>query len=60
MTTSLFLVKFEFKQNELYHFLNSTLKNLLKKYENTRTICEKKFKDLIIYNEIEKDKMNYS
>ncbi|XP_043472699.1 uncharacterized protein LOC122505258 isoform X2 [Leptopilina heterotoma] len=53
--------EFVFIENELYHFLNSTLegKVLLGIYQRTGTLDYTRLKKLIIYKEIEEDPVNY-
>lgn len=52
-----FLDSFKFVENELFHFLNVSLegKIILGKYKSTRNLDYSRLKDLLIFNEINKD-----
>ncbi|XP_043473477.1 uncharacterized protein LOC122510505 [Leptopilina heterotoma] len=53
---------FTFEENDLFHFLNSTLEGqiVLRKYKITGNLDYVRLKDLIIMREIKKDPINYS
>lgn len=53
--------EFEFKQNRLFHFFNSSLEGLtvLGKYKKSKFLDRGRLKNLIIFHELQKDPLNY-
>lgn len=58
---SIFIVIFQYVENDLYHLLNSTLegKIVLGSYKNKKYLDYFRLKDVIIYHLIKKDPLNF-
>lgn len=52
----------EYEENDLYHFLNSSLagRMILGKYKYTKKLDENRLVDMVIFNALKDDPINYT
>lgn len=57
----IFTDEFSFVENDLFHFLNSTLegKIVLGKYKKSRVLDYTRLKNLIVFNELKEDPIDH-